>query len=272
MAEQSPPERDPGSERDVVERHLGRAWRSFTPDAGLQDRVRARLTSSTAATLALGTSAALKVRPEGTWASLQTSSKLGSALVGAGLLGMGLLSGYLIRDARYEPAPAALQTPSSLSVPAAGLPPPALPPHVLIEPSAAPARVREVPAAAHAPRAAQPLQRSKTTAPQSDLRSDALELADPNQELALLRRAERAVRNDDSALALALIAELEEHHPRSSLLEERRAVELLAYCVAGASDARPRAQRFLREHPRSVYAGRIAEKCADTGELSPTGR
>jgi hypothetical protein len=270
MAEQSPPERDPGSERDVVERHLRRAWRSFTPDASLQDRVRARLTSSTAATLALGTSAVMKVRPEGTWASLQTSSKLGTALVGAGLLGMGLLSGYLIRDARDEPAPPALRTPSTLSAPAAALAPP---PDVRVEPSAAPAPVLEAPAAGHVLRAAPPLQqRPKTAPPEADLRGGALEAADPNQELALLRRAERAVRNDDSALALALIGELEERHPRSSLLEERRAVELLAYCVAGASDARTRAQRFLREHPRSVYAGRIAEKCADTGELSPTGR
>jgi len=276
MAEQSPRERDPGSERDVVERHLGRAWRSFAPESSLQDRVRARLTSSAAATMgALGTGAALNVRPEGTWASLQTSSKLGTALVGAGLLGMGLLSGYLLRDARDEPAAPALLTSSTLSAPAAALPPPSglEPPARLVEPSAPAAPVLEATTAARAPRTAPPLQqRTKTVAPESDVQSGALETADPNQELALLRRAERAVRNDDSALALALIAELEERHPRSSLLEERRAVELLAYCVAGASDARARAQRFLREHPRSVYAGRIAEKCAGTGELSPTGR
>jgi hypothetical protein len=96
--------------------------------------------------------------------------------------------------------------------------------------------------------------------------------AEPNDELALLRRAERAVRGDNSALALALIAELEARYPRSSLLEERRAVELLAYCGAGATDAQARAQRFLREHPRSVHAGRIAEQCADAGELSRGSR
>lgn len=140
---------------------------------------------------------------------------------------------------------------------------------MIVEPSAPPAPLPEAPAAAHVPRAARPAtQRAKIPAPPSD----ALAAADPDRELALLRRAERAVRGDDSALALALIGELEEHYPRSSLLEERRAVELLAYCVAGASDARARAQRFLREHPRSVYAGRIAEKCADAGDLSTTGR
>jgi len=266
MAEQSP------RERDVVEHHLGRAWRSFTPDASLQDRVRARLTSSTAATLALGTGAALKVRPEGTWASLQTSSKLGTALVGAGLLGMGLLSGYLLRDARDEPPPPARLTPSTLGAPAAALPA-ASPPDLMLESSAPAAPVREAPAAARVLRAAPPMQpRARSAAPPSEAPSATLETAEPHQELALLRRAERAVRRDDSALALALIGELEEHYPRSNLLEERRAVELLAYCVAGASDAVARAQRFLREHPRSVYAGRIAEKCADSGELSPAGR
>jgi hypothetical protein len=257
MAEQSPPA------RDVVERHLERAWGSFAPDASLQERVRARLTSSTAATMgAIGTGAALRVRPEGTWASLQGSSKLGAALVGAGLLGIGLLSGYLIRDRREEPAPPSL--PAVVSVPSSA----SSPPELLLAPNPLPAWAIEapavVPAQAPAPRAERPLrQRAKASAPAA---------VEPSEELALLRRAERAVRSDDSALALALIGELEERYPRSSLLEERRAIELLAYCVAGASDARARARRFLREHPSSVYRGRIAEKCAEAGELSPTAR
>jgi hypothetical protein len=276
MAEQSPPERGPcaperdpcAPERDFVERHLGRAWRSFSPDASLQDRVRARLTSSTAATMGtIGTGLALKTRPEGTWASLQASSKLGTALVGAGLLGMGLLSGYLIRDTREEPVPPPLP-PIASSAAAPALP---LPPELILAPSPAPARA--APAVPRVPRAERSLQqRAKALALPPEARSGALETSEPSEELALLRRAERAVRGADSALALALIAELEERYPRSSLLEERRAVELLAYCAAGASDAVARAQRFLREHPRSVHAGRITEKCADTGELSTTGR
>ena len=83
----------------------------------------------------------------------------------------------------------------------------------------------------------------------------------PNEELALLARAERAVRADNSALALVLIDELEARFPSSALLEERRAIELLAHCAARASDARQRAERFLRQHPRSVYAERIAALC-----------
>ncbi len=267
MAEQSPPE------KDIVDRHLGRAWRSFSPDVSLQDRVRARLTSSTAATMgAIGSGAALRARPQSTWASLPTRSKLGTALVGAGLLGMGLLSGYLIRDARDEPARSALP-PTASSAAAAELPPrPDVPAELSVAPSPPPPPALGASAAVHAQRAAPPRERrAKSPAPQPQAPSPMLATAEPSEELALLRRAERAVRGTDSPLALALIAELEERYPRSNLLEERRAVELLAYCIAGASDAPPRAQRFLREHPRSVYAGRIAEKCADAGELSTTG-
>ncbi|MEY4543920.1 MAG: hypothetical protein RL685_115 [Pseudomonadota bacterium] len=262
MAEQSPPE------RDVVSRHLAGAWRSFTPEASLQDRVRARLTSSAAATLGtVGTGMALQPRPEATLTSLQASSKLGMAAVGAGLIGIGLLSGYLLRGAQQ--APAAPVTASALSAPA---PAPALPAEVSA-PSAQPAPVSEAPVALPAPRASRPVrQRARAPVPQTEASSVAPAASEPSEELALLRRAERAVRGADSALALALIAELEQRYPRSSLLEERRAVELLAYCAAGASDARARAERFLREHPRSVHAGRIAESCADAGELSTTQR
>jgi hypothetical protein len=273
MAEQSPPERAPTSERDLVERHLGRAWRSFAPDAGLQDRVRARLTSSAAATMgAIGTGAAMRVRPEGTWASLQSSSKLGTALVGAGLLALGLLVGYLLRGAWEEPAPPPPLPPAPLSAEAVLAPSPSLEAPAIVAEVTPPAVTPAVTSVPRAERRAQ--QRGKAAAPAAGAgaRSAAPATTEPGQELALLRRAEHAVRKADSALALALIAELQQRYPRSSLLEERRAVELLAYCVAGATDARDRAQRFLREHPRSVHAGRIAEQCAGAGELSPTGR
>lgn len=268
MAERSAPE--PPRDRDVVARHLGLAWQSFTPEPSLQDRVRARLTSSAAATMgAIGAGAALKVRPEGTWASLTASSKLGTALVGAGLLGLGLLSGYQIRDAQQERAPAPLVTPSTSS---AAVPAPPASPDVIVAPSVTAPPIEAPPTPVL--RAARPGQQRPRApvleAPSSAPAAPATTTA--NEELALLRRAERAVRSDNSALALALIAELEARHPRSSLLEERRAVELLAYCSAGATDAVTRAQRFLREHPQSVHAGRIAEQCAAGGELSSSGR
>lgn len=267
MAEQSPPER-----RDLVARHLGLAWQAFTPEPSLQDRVRARLTSSAAATMgAIGAGAALKVRPEGTWASLQASGKLGTTLVGAGLLGLGLLSGYLIRDARQEPAPVVLAPGPSVAAPALAAAPEvsAAPVAAVAAPTAAVAAPPTVVARATKPEPRRP----RAPLAEGDAPAAAQPAApEPSEELALLRRAERAVRGDNAALALALIAELEQRYPRSSLLEERRAVELLAHCSARATDALPRAQRFLREHPRSVHAGRIAQQCADGGELSSSGR
>jgi hypothetical protein len=84
-----------------------------------------------------------------------------------------------------------------------------------------------------------------------------------------LQRAERAVRADNAALALALIGELEARYPRSTLLEERSAIQLLAHCRAGATDARMRAARFLRQHPSSLYAGRIRELCPSESADGP---
>ena len=91
-------------------------------------------------------------------------------------------------------------------------------------------------------------------------------------ELLLLQRAERAVRASNSALALALIGELEENYPRSVLLEERRAIELMAHCAAGATDGAARARRFERDHPRSVYAERITELCRASRAPAPSTR
>jgi hypothetical protein len=101
-------------------------------------------------------------------------------------------------------------------------------------------------------------------------------------ELLLLERAERAVRSKTPALALALIRELEERHPRSALHEERDAIELMAHCqldesgeAATGTEAAERRARFLKRHPESVYAARISNECdaassaADRDESAP---
>ena len=257
MAERSP------RERDIVDRHLARAWEALKPAPYLEASVRARLTGSAAANLgAVGLGIASNTRPESAWVSLQASGKLG--LVGAGLLGLGLLSGYLLRYSQEAPPRATVTHPSEKQVPAP--PPPTRGPE--------PGAERRVPGAESAPPLARPARVRRLAKPPAIAR-DAMdsngvdsESANPSDELALLRRADRAVRAGNAALALALIAELETHHPRSPLLEERRAIELLAYCVAGATDAGTRATRFLREHPSSVYAGRIRQACPREGDSS----
>jgi hypothetical protein len=96
---------------------------------------------------------------------------------------------------------------------------------------------------------------TNTTAPAAPKRSSA------RDELELLRRAERAVRADNSALALVLTSEHEARYPSSPLGEERSAIELMAHCAAKASDGAARAARFVRQHPKSVYLGRISDLC-----------
>jgi hypothetical protein len=275
-------------ERDLVERQLARVWQEFTPAPNLQQQVRARLTSSTAATMgAVGMGVASQTRPEGAWAALQASGKLG-ALVGAGLLGAGLLSGYLIRDIQGETEQRETAPPAAMvqrveasgedraraDVAAAATSERAAPEDGDEErvPSAVVATPRaEV--ASRAPRARPSRAQSHTARDEPPLTSPtnaASSAGNPGEELLLLQRAERAVRADNPALALALIGELEQRYPRSIVLEERRAIELMAYCVAGATDASARAQRFLRDHPRSVHAGRIGEVCpSEMGESAP---
>jgi hypothetical protein len=257
-------------DQDIVDRHLQRAWQAFAPPSNLSELVRARLTSSTAATLgAAGLAMASNARPEGAWASLQASGKLG-ALVGAGLLGIGLLFGYLIRDRQQEAPP-----PAAIGNPVSEVSPPLAPPLPKSVPEVAPAATERVQPSV-VPRA----ERSVSSAPRTRTERAAARdetqpnagTPEPSDELALLRRAERAVRTDNAALALALIGELEERYPRSSLLEERRAIELMAYCSAGATDAVARAQRFLREYPLSAYAGRIRDLCPATGVELPAPR
>jgi hypothetical protein len=269
MHEQRPDGRD-DADPEFVDRHLQRAWQAFAPPSNLRELVRARLTSSTAATLgAAGIGLASNTRPEGAWASLQASGKLG-ALVGAGLLGIGLLSGYFIRDSQQEPSAPPMSASNAASPPPAALP-------VLVQPELQRAEPTPPSALPRAPRALEPARRNAVRAPAPETAPSATTAepqltAEPNEELALLRRAERAVRTDNSALALALIAELEERYPRTSLLEERRAIELMAYCSAGASDAAPRTQRFLREYPESAYAGRVRDLCPGAGAESPAPR
>jgi hypothetical protein len=81
-------------------------------------------------------------------------------------------------------------------------------------------------------------------------------------ELALLSRAERALRAGEAALALTFLDELDRHHPRSTLLEERTAARLLADCMREAPGASERAERFLHDHRVSVYSDRLQSTCA----------
>jgi len=61
---------------------------------------------------------------------------------------------------------------------------------------------------------------------------------------------------------------LEDHarrFPNGALAEERDAARVLALCdLQRLDEARDVARRFLREHPRSPLAPRVAHACDDT--------
>lgn len=86
-------------------------------------------------------------------------------------------------------------------------------------------------------------------------------------EVALLGRAERAIRGGEAALALALLEQLDREFPSSALRVERAAARVLARCEAsrsGSAAERAAAQSAAREllsRGSSVYAGRVRELC-----------
>lgn len=213
---------------------------AYTPSPALRARVLERLQPAP-----LPAVAATRAGHTG-WRALRESG-LKRALLGAGLLALGFVAGYQAHANRELPPPPPLPQLEVTSAEALIPQIEALIPEVEPLPGPLAVDVPRAPVEAIVPRA----RKVRPRAPAASARD----------ELALLARAERAVRADNSALALALIAELEERHPRSGLLEERRAIELMAHCAASATDGALRAQRFVRKHPRSVYAERIAELC-----------
>jgi hypothetical protein len=87
----------------------------------------------------------------------------------------------------------------------------------------------------------------------------------------LLRRARSALSKHEPELALALLDELDERFPRTLLDEERGATRVLALCAHGQlAAAEQLARRLLANHPRSIYAPRIAQSCAAKA-VEPSG-
>lgn len=87
-------------------------------------------------------------------------------------------------------------------------------------------------------------------------------------ELALLQRAERAIRAGEGALARALVGELEQRFPASQLGQERAAARVLAECVeaqrgdaSARATARAHARQLLASGTVGVYADRIRALC-----------
>lgn len=80
-------------------------------------------------------------------------------------------------------------------------------------------------------------------------------------EVALLRRAEARLRDEPQA-ALELLTRHAALHPTTTLAPEREALWILALCAVDRRiEGRGRKAAFLRDHPGSAYAKRIAAAC-----------
>lgn len=241
------------NELDPVERALQLARGEISAPEAALERVWQRVTPDAVAPDAVASDAVAPATPSG-WAALKATGASG-VVVATMLVGGGFALGFLAR-------PEAPVQRSEGSVPA---------PPVLVQappPTAsATSDVREVVVDAsveQAPRASASVRAParRATKPTSD---------DTQRELALLQRVERALRNEDGALALVLLAELEQKFPKSSLLEERTAARLMSHCVQKERGAAEAAQAFLKQHPASVYRGRLRAMCAlDSGDGSLT--
>lgn len=203
------------------------------------------------------------------WAALKAAGSAGAAL-GLALLGAGGGVGFWLG---HEVASSGARSTAALEAAAR---PVEAPVPELERAASAPTGSLEAAAndavagVASTPRAASEAARG-IDAPRADVapRAHARRRAEPsslNDELALLRRVERALRNNDPALARALLAELDERFPDSRLGEERAAARRIADCRSAESGASESARAFLREHAASVYRKRIVLACALDGE------
>jgi hypothetical protein len=87
------------------------------------------------------------------------------------------------------------------------------------------------------------------------------------KELSALRGVERALRDRQPSLALALLQELDRTVPSGKLAEEREATSAIARCEL---DAAPfgvdLAEDFRQRYPASVYLKRVEQSCASASD------
>ena len=272
---------------DAFDAQLATGWDALAAPSDARARVRARLAASGVGVGGLGAdggAASPEAAPSAPaslgralarrWQALLSSGGVGAS-VGVLLLGAGFFAGY--RSSPSAPAPVAASA-IAAPVPLAAAPisaPPISAPPIPAEPVTAepPAPLDSDSRAARGPLAAaddlsavrerRPARAGRSPIEGRERSRARIERSPAPEELLLLERAERALRNHNPALATALIAELTQRFPRSLLHEERRAIELMARCQAGgdASAAASLRTGFERDYPTSVYAERVARDC-----------
>jgi hypothetical protein len=229
-------------DRDEME-VLTRARRALSPTAADQQRVGHAVRAS----LALGHAPATIV------SRLLTTCTVAVVAAGAGYWG-GHRAG--VRDARAISMSMSTSTSAEPTMPATS--PTA--PSVTVAPIAVAASAPSAPASGAAPalRHAHP-GRTPAEAGAGPALSPTESL---NQEMRVLRSVERALRDRQPGLAMALLRELERVVPGGKLAEERAATLTIARCMSGDIPLGiDLGDDFADRFPNSVYFSRVAQSC-----------
>jgi hypothetical protein len=84
----------------------------------------------------------------------------------------------------------------------------------------------------------------------------------PGDELGIIERAQRALREGDAARALELLERHRRSHPDGALAQERELLRAQALCDTGRlGEARALAAEFVAARPESAYAGKMRRVC-----------
>jgi hypothetical protein len=190
------------------------------------------------------------------------ATKIVLATLVVGALGAGAVLG--LRGARSTPAAAPRAAVEAAVTPVAPVEPQLEPAPVLPAPVVAPAPVVEpAPSAPEAPRPARRASDKRAPAaaspepPRSELSADPGALA---AELALLSRAQTALRTGKPREALELVREHEQRFARGSLSQERLGIAALSRCALG-DDGAEVVRELSAAAPNSPMLQRVREAC-----------
>jgi hypothetical protein len=273
----------------AVDEALAGARAALTAPAPTRQRVRARLDadgafagtrtgapSAPSAPSASGASGASGASPHGGAAGLVRSLGVARSTV-AVLVGLGFGAGYWLGTQHPQPGGATPFGGESVPAAPAAAPPPEPPrapaPSVApTEPSSAEDTLARVATDGRGGGAAAQLSAETSAQPRVPVGAEQRSARSPaprasrkpgfSEELALLQRAERALRAGEAELALSFVSELERRYPESPFREERGAARVMAECALGRPGARDRAVTFLRDRPASVYSDRVHQLCS----------
>jgi hypothetical protein len=264
---------------------LQRARDLAEPDAGEAGRVLARLRAQLPAAnagsdLPLAAPELSRTAPEplGAVASGRQIPALRRALLGAGgavLFGAGFLLGRF----SAPPSDATAHSAASTRVePGAAVANAAVSNAAVSNAAVSNAAVSNAAPAANAapsvaPSAAEPKLQARLRSPSApSVRSRAAPTERATNEplkeaLRRLRRAQRALYDNDAARALAVLDDLDRRIAPAVLGEEREMTRILALCGTGElAEARALAKRWVADHPQSIYLTRLHDSCVEPAE------